>query len=46
MGFVIQAGLWPGGGKASYRVVLGLADNAARTRLGTKSAAKDLQDAA
>jgi hypothetical protein len=46
MGFVIQVVVWQGGGKSSYRAVLGLVDNAARGRLGAKSAAKDLQDTA
>src|SRR2546423_1857927 len=35
------AGSWQGGGRPSYRVVFGLSDNAARGRLGAKTAAVD-----
>ena len=45
MGFVIQVGVWQGGGTSSYRAYSGV-DNAARGRLGAKSAAKGLQDTA
>ena len=46
MGFVIQTVVRQGGGRASYRVYSGRADNAAGGCLGAKTAVMGLQDTA
>ena len=46
MGFVIQAAVRQGGGRPSYRVYSGRADNTAGGRLGANAAVKGISDTA